>query len=168
MAGKIWEFFGYRSDDHSPAAVAAATDKQCPYLSEVCEKRLSDGAIAGVCTIKPATSGPVICCPIRLYADKYRALYDVAKIAFDDDLELIAGRQASARARAKGIDGRPYDDGTGHFALERIEGKIEPYLKKPLPGQKSAADAERINAAEAKRARKAARMRKQFGGPDAV
>ncbi len=23
MAGKIWEFFGYRSDDHSPAAVAA-------------------------------------------------------------------------------------------------------------------------------------------------
>ncbi|UIE45349.1 NotI family restriction endonuclease [Xanthomonas citri] len=101
MAGKIWEFFGYRSDDHSPAAVAAATDKQCPYLSEVCEKRLSDGAIAGVCTIKPATSGPVICCPIRLYADKYRALYDVAKIAFDDDLELIAGRQASARARAK-------------------------------------------------------------------
>lgn len=37
VAGKIWEFFGYRSDDHSPAAVAAATDKQCPYLSEVCE-----------------------------------------------------------------------------------------------------------------------------------
>ncbi|PIV33500.1 MAG: hypothetical protein COS34_07410 [Lysobacterales bacterium CG02_land_8_20_14_3_00_62_12] len=25
MAGKIWEFFGYRSDDHSLAAVAAAT-----------------------------------------------------------------------------------------------------------------------------------------------
>ena len=99
MAGKIWEFFGYRSDDHSPAAVTAATDKQCPYLSEVCEKRLSDGAIAGVCTIKPVTSGPVICCPIRLYADKYRALYDVAKIAFDDDFELVAGGQASARAQ---------------------------------------------------------------------
>jgi len=28
VAGKIWEFFGYRSDDHSPAAVAAATDKE--------------------------------------------------------------------------------------------------------------------------------------------
>lgn len=103
MAGKIWEFFGYLSDDHSPAAVAAATDKQCPYLSDVCEKRLSDGAIAGVCTIKPVTSGPVICCPIRLYADNYRALYDVAKIAFDDNFELVSGSQASARAKAKNM-----------------------------------------------------------------
>jgi len=65
--------------------VAAATDKQGPYLSEVFEKRLSEGAIAGVCTIKPVTSGSVICRPIRLYANKYRALYDVAKIAFDTE-----------------------------------------------------------------------------------
>lgn len=99
MAGKIWEFFGYRADDHSAAAIAAATSKQCPYLSDVCEKRLSDGAIAGVCTIKPVTSDPVMCCPVRLYADKYRALYDVAKIAFDEDYELITGGKASARAR---------------------------------------------------------------------
>lgn len=103
MAGKIWEFFGYLSDDHSPAAVAAATDKQCPYLFDVCEKRLSDGAIAGVCTIKPVTSGPVICCPIRLYADNYRVLYDVAKIAFDDNFELVSGSQASALAKAKNM-----------------------------------------------------------------
>ena len=24
MAGKVWEFFGYRSDDHSATAIAAA------------------------------------------------------------------------------------------------------------------------------------------------
>lgn len=75
MAGTIWEFFGYRADDHSAAAVAAATDKRCPFLNEVCEKRLSDGAVSGVCAIKPVTSAPVICCPIRLYADDYLLIH---------------------------------------------------------------------------------------------
>ena len=75
------------------------------------------------------------------------------------DVHEFCVSEGWAMVRAKGIDGRPYDDGTGHFALERIEGKIEPYLKKPLPGQKSAADHERIRAAEEKRARKAAKMR---------
>lgn len=100
MAGTIWEFFGYRSDDHSDVAIAAAEEKICPYLSDRCEKRLSDGLVAGVCTIKPVTSGPVICCPVRLYADKYRALYDVARIAFEDDFELVAGANAAEVAKA--------------------------------------------------------------------
>lgn len=100
-------------------------------------------------------------------------LYYVLGVRIDDrerlgDVHEFCVSEGWAMVRAKGIDGRPYDDGTGHFALERIEGKIEPYLKKSLPGQKTLADAEQINAAEAKRARKAARMRKQFGGPDAV
>lgn len=121
MAGKIWEFFGYRAEDHSAAAIAAATDKRCPYLDEPCEKRLSDGLIAGVCTIKPVTSGPVICCPIRLYADKYRALYDVAKIAFEEDLELIAGGKASARARENKHLLWPYSesDGAGSYVYRK-------------------------------------------------
>ena len=42
------EFFGYRADDHSPAALAAAKQGVCPYLGEVCEKRLSDDAVSGV------------------------------------------------------------------------------------------------------------------------
>lgn len=99
MAATIWEFFGYRSDDHSAAAIAAAEDKQCPFLGEVCEKRLSDGAVAGVCTVKPVTSGPVICCPIRLYADDYRVLSDVVRIAFGRDLPLVAGSEASKVAQ---------------------------------------------------------------------
>lgn len=99
MAGKIWEFFGYRADDHSPAALQAADEKRCPFLDEICEKRLSDGEIAGVCTIKPVTSEPVICCPIRLYANDYRILSDVARIAFGGDLLLIAGAQAAQVAQ---------------------------------------------------------------------
>ena len=43
----------------------------------------------GLDLLKPATSGPVICCPIRMYADDYRILHDVAKSAFGDDVRLI-------------------------------------------------------------------------------
>lgn len=138
MAGKIWEFFGYRADDHSATAIAAATYKQCPYLEEACEKRLSDGTISGVCTIKPVTSGPVICCPIRLYADKYRALYDVAKIAFEEDYELIAGGRASTRAREKqapvvAVFGKrwggelrlPQKDGAGSYFVDWVLALID-------------------------------------------
>lgn len=138
MAGKIWEFFGYRSDDHSAVAIAAAVGKQCPYLSDACEKRLSDGAIAGVCTIKPMTSGPVICCPIRLYADKHRVLYDVAKIAFDEDFELVAGSEASATARSKqkpvvAVFGKrwggelrlPQKDGAGSYFVDWVLALID-------------------------------------------
>ncbi|MFT2132740.1 NotI family restriction endonuclease [Stenotrophomonas maltophilia] len=99
MAGKIWEFFGYRADDCSAAAVQAADSRQCPFLGEVCEKRLSDGEIAGVCTIKPVKSEPVICCPIRLYAENYKVLSDVARIAFGGDLLLFAGAEAAKIAR---------------------------------------------------------------------
>lgn len=147
MAGKIWEFFGYRADDHSTAAIAAATHKQCPYLADTCEKRLSDGLIAGVCTIKPMTSGPVMCCPIRLYAEKYRILYDVAKIAFEEDYELVAGRKASERAKAKqepvvAVFGKrwggelrlPQKDGAGSYfvdwvlALLDANGKLKEFV----------------------------------------
>jgi hypothetical protein len=80
------------------------------------------------------------------------------------DVHEFCVSEGWAMVRARGLDGKPYDDGTGHFAMEKITGRIEPYLKKPLPGQKTLADAERINAAEAKRQRKAAKLRQQFGG----
>lgn len=101
MAGTLWEFFGYRAEDVSTTAISAASQRQCPYLDEPCEKHLSDGEISGVCTIKPVTSSPVICCPIRLYADGYRILHDVARIAFGTDYPLIAGTKAAATAQAK-------------------------------------------------------------------
>lgn len=147
MAGKIWEFFGYRADDHSATAIAAVANKQCPFLGETCEKRLSDGIIAGVCTIKPMTSSPVMCCPIRLYADKYRILYDVAKIAFEEDYELVAGSKAAERAKAKqapvvAVFGKrwggelrlPQKDGAGSYfvdwvlALLDAQGKLKEFV----------------------------------------
>lgn len=103
MAGTVYEFFGYRADDRSPTSVEAAERKQCPFLAETCEKTLSDGLISGVCTVKPITSGPVICCPIRLYADDYRILRDIADRAFSPGLPLHPGRSAAFEARTTGL-----------------------------------------------------------------
>lgn len=138
MAGKIWEFFGYRADDLSAAAVAAATDKRCPFLDGVCEKRLSDGAVSGVCTIKPATSGPVICCPIRLYADDHRVLADVARIAFGEILPLFAGAKAARAAQrdnapAVAVFGKrwggelrlPQKDGAGSYFVDWVLARLD-------------------------------------------
>ena len=138
MAGTIWEFFGYRADDHSPVAVTAAQANECPYLNGVCEKRLSDGTVAGVCTIKPVTSAPVICCPIRLYADDYRVLHDVAKIAFDNEYRLIAGPQAAHIARAENeevvaVFGKrwggelrlPQKDGAGSYFVDWVLARVD-------------------------------------------
>lgn len=99
MAGSIWELFGYAADDRSVAASNAAAQQRCPFLQDFCEKRLSDGLKSGVCSIKPETSGPVICCPVRLYADEYRVLRDVAEKAFGSDLSLVAGRDAVSAAQ---------------------------------------------------------------------
>lgn len=72
----------------------------CPILGSKCEKVLHDASVgpAGVCSVKPMTSAPVICCPIRLYADDYRLLRDVAELAFDGDFDLVPGNGAVPRA----------------------------------------------------------------------
>lgn len=103
MAGTIWEIFGYRADDRSAVAAEAAQANWCPFLSDVCEKRLGGGLVSGVCSIKPVTSGPVICCPVRLYADDYRALHDVAEIAFGPGHPLVPGPGAAEEARQRGV-----------------------------------------------------------------
>lgn len=99
MAGHIWEFYGYRATDTSEAARSAAAEKRCPFLASTCEKTLSDGTISGVCSISPMRSKAVICCPIRLYADDYRILRDIASDAFGEGLELVPGGAAVASAR---------------------------------------------------------------------
>ena len=94
MASNIVEFFGYAPKDTSKAAVQARAEKRCPFLGDTCQKTLSDGSISGVCTLKPKTSGPVICCPYRLYSDDYRILSDVAKAAFGGNVQLFPGADA--------------------------------------------------------------------------
>ncbi|MGM0594570.1 MAG: NotI family restriction endonuclease [Pseudomonadota bacterium] len=96
MAGTIWEFFGYRPEDTSESALYAAKTETCPILNERCEKRFNDGTVSGVCALKPITSPPVICCPIRMYAEDYKILRDVADTAFGSDFTLIPGGEAAA------------------------------------------------------------------------
>ncbi|HYN78761.1 MAG TPA: NotI family restriction endonuclease [Lamprocystis sp. (in: g-proteobacteria)] len=101
MAGTIWEFFGYRADDDSAAAQDARSRRHCPVIDQPCEKTFNDGVISGVCSLKPITTEPVICCPVRLYGNNYQFLREVALKAFGDDLEVIPGRTAVQWARAE-------------------------------------------------------------------
>ncbi|MCK4564259.1 MAG: hypothetical protein KAU94_06275 [Verrucomicrobia bacterium] len=99
MAGTIWEFFGYRAEDRSTEAQEAKGRSRCPIINDTCEKSFNDGIISGVCTIKPMTTNPVICCPIRLYADGYKILHDISAKAFGGNLKLVPGGDAVSRAK---------------------------------------------------------------------
>lgn len=85
-------------------ALEHADTARCPFLADKCIKTLSDGLIAGVCTLEPTRSGPVICCPVRLYADDYRILRDVADMAFGPGLPLKPGASAVSDAKHSGSD----------------------------------------------------------------
>lgn len=103
MSARVFEFFGRPAVDSSPHAAELAAAEHCPIIGQPCEKRLGrDNTISGVCSLKPKTSGPVICCPIRLYGDGYKVLQDVSDIAFGPGLELVPGREARERANASG------------------------------------------------------------------
>ena len=106
MASNITEFFGYSPTDQSPEAQKARAALLCPFLGQTCIKTLGrSGIVSGVCTLKPKTTGPVICCPIRLYSGRYRILKDVARQAFGSGLELVVGHDiASYRAAEPGKD----------------------------------------------------------------
>ena len=91
MASNISEFFGYRPEDQSPKAKEARRSLECPFQGRTCTKTLSDGSVSGVCTLQPMTSGPVICCPVRLYAGNYQILKDVAAQAFGGGVDLVIG-----------------------------------------------------------------------------
>lgn len=73
-----------------------------------------------------------------------------------------------ARVRRKNGIGQFMIDpeNTRRFLTERIEGVIEPYLKRPLPAPPvfGASDQAALDAAAAKRARKAEKLRAQANG----
>lgn len=102
MAGFIHEFFGYCAEDDSKVALDSAARRHCPFLGTQCTKILArDGVPAGVCAVRQKTKGslPVICCPIRLYADEYRLLQEISCLAFKERLHLYAGRAAVVKAK---------------------------------------------------------------------
>ena len=102
MSGYISEFFGYRAEDDSKVALKSAADKKCPFICSSCTKLLGrDRTISGVCAIRQKTVGSptVICCPNRIYADDYKILKTISKMAFGEDLNLYAGRVAVAKSK---------------------------------------------------------------------
>lgn len=105
MASNIIEFFGYSPQDNSDAAQRIRREQECPFLERTCIKTLNNGLISGACTLKPKTDGPVICCPIRLYAGNYQILQDVADHCFGGGKQLIIGSGVAAfRAQNPGKD----------------------------------------------------------------
>ena len=140
MAGFISEFFGYRSNDKSVVAKKAAAGKVCPFLGSYCTKMLARTKdYSGVCTIRQKTDGSpdVICCPIRLYADNYKMLHEIAHIAFHTDLKLCAGRTAVEMARrehgaiavfGKGWGGElrlPQRKGVGSYFVDWVLARLD-------------------------------------------
>ena len=142
MAGTISEFFGYRAEDQSAAALKAVANKKCPFLGSACTKMLGrERTISGVCAIRQKTAGSpsVICCPNRIYAEEYKMLKTLAKNAFHEDLKLYAGRAAVPKAKKEGgaiaVFGHgwggelrlPQRQGTGSYfvdwVLARLDGK---------------------------------------------
>ncbi|NEE03047.1 NotI family restriction endonuclease [Phytoactinopolyspora halotolerans] len=139
MSTTIFEFYGYQSTDQSPIALEHARDGRCPFILDTCEKTLRNGETSGVCSLKPATSGPVICCPIRLYADNYRILKDVCKLAFGQHLPLVPGAAAVYKAKRGGssvvsVFGKrwggelrlPQRQGRGSYFVDWILARLEP------------------------------------------
>lgn len=105
MASNIVEFFGYAPSDQSIIANQARASRSCPYINEPCSKTLSNGDQSGACTLKLQRTEPVIICPERLYAEKYKILHDVAKVAFGAGFELVPGNDPSAKSPS--VNGNP-------------------------------------------------------------
>lgn len=140
MAGTISEFFGYRAEDKSAAALKAVADKKCPFLGSACTKMLGrERTISGVCAIRQKTAGSpsVICCPNRIYAEEYKMLKTISMNAFGEDLKLYAGRAAVAKAKKEGgavaVFGHgwggelrlPQRQGTGSYFVDWVLARLD-------------------------------------------
>lgn len=140
MATSIHEFFGYAPSDHSASASSAAAQLHCPFIGRKCSKELSDGKVAGVCSLKPVRSSAVICCPIRLYADRYSVLKHIASIVFGPNERLVRGDEAKAIAQHRAstvvaVFGKAWGgelrlprrgSGNGAFSVDWVLAKVSP------------------------------------------
>ncbi len=137
MAGNIHELFGFMPRDASSAAASCRAAHLCPFTNGPCTKVLRDGTASGVCTIKPVRSGPVICCPVRLYAGGFQILAEIAGECFGPGLELLPGSEAALAARerpvvavfGKGWGGElhlPSVGGSGSYFVDWLLAKLAP------------------------------------------
>jgi len=94
MSVRIVELFGFSPADSTSAAALHREKFRCPFLRDRCTKTLSDGVVSGVCTVKQVNSGPIICCPVRLYAADYQILLDIAIEVFGEGVRRVLGSHA--------------------------------------------------------------------------
>ena len=109
MASKIVELFGYAPTDQSAAARNSRANCLCPFAGDgnkACTKEIGDRSNrikSGVCSISDSAGQPVVICPIRMYADNYQLLKDVASLAFKTDaIELVNGSHAASHQVKRG------------------------------------------------------------------
>lgn len=136
MSLKIHEWFGFLPDDRSDIANGYRQQQICPFINSSCTKLLSRSKlIAGVCSVKPATSGPVICCPNRMYAGNHAVLLDVARDAFgpgarichNDADRLHDGQDVVAFGKGWGKELRlPNRSGRGGYFVDWVLALINP------------------------------------------
>lgn len=122
MGLRIIELFGHTPADQSPAAVQLRHTEGCPFSGTRCTKPLRD-VVSGVCTVQQVKGGPVICCPVRLYADNYRIMGDIAVRAFGEGVQLIKPEDAKhAKHDGKKVVMFGKHSG-GELQLPRINGR---------------------------------------------
>lgn len=95
MALRIVELFGHAPPDATETAATERRGLHCPFVQSECTKLLRDGTRSGVCTVRQTTSGPVICCPNRMYDENYRILSDVCEVAFGAGTRLIPAKDVA-------------------------------------------------------------------------
>ena len=103
MPSTIVELFGFDPMDQTADAKFARSYSECPFIKSKCTKKLNDGIISGVCTLSQVNSGPVICCPNRLYADDYKILRDIAHTSFPSSLALVPGDKVKSELQRKPV-----------------------------------------------------------------
>jgi len=88
MSLRVIELFGYAPQDQSESAIGYRKSSECPFVGGTCIKKFKSGLISGACALQPVTTGPIICCPNRMYAEDYKVLLDVGIDAFGPGVRL--------------------------------------------------------------------------------
>ena len=101
MSLRVEEFFGFQPQDNTETAASFRKSGMCPFVGGPCIKRFKSGTVSGACAVKPVTSGPVICCPNRMYAENYRVLLDVACSCFGTEARLC---RTPSEMKGDGLD----------------------------------------------------------------
>ncbi len=140
MALRITEFFGYAPLD--PAAARNVAEGRCPFVNSDCIKPRH-----GSCSMHQLSEPePIICCPNRMYGDRFKVLREISAETFGPGAVLLRPTEVRKRVAAGSMTGnevavfghywgqelplpRPRQKGKGRagkYYLDWILAKIDP------------------------------------------